>query len=214
MDKKWLMKKAAQSIIDADEAKALEIVHEAEKNGMDLMELLSDGFSEGMTTLGKSFSKGEVFLPELIYVSEILKAVSGVIESKVISEITTNKCKMILGTVAGDVHDIGKGIVAALAKNNGVEVFDLGREVPAEKFLDKAIEVDADIIGSSALLTSTMEEQKKIEGMLNETDKKEKIKTIVGGAPVTKRWADKIGADCYCEDAAAMVNYINDYFNE
>ena len=114
---------------------------------------------------------------------------------------------MVIGTVAGDVHDIGKGIVASLVKTNGIQVYDLGREVPAEVFVEKAKEYNADILGSSALLTTTMQEQKKIEDLMVKAGLKGKIKTMVGGAPVTKRWAEKIGADYYCEDAAETVKY-------
>lgn len=120
---------------------------------------------------------------------------------------------MVIGTVAGDVHDIGKGIVASLVKSNGIEVFDLGREVPALTFIEKAEEYGADFIGSSALLTTTMTEQKKIEEILRKEGLRDKYKTMVGGAPVTKRWAEKIGADAYCEDAAESVKVIMDWVN-
>ena len=102
---------------------------------------------------------------------------------------------LVIGTVEGDVHDIGKGIVASLVKTNGVEVFDLGREVPAKDFVDAAIEHNAEFVGSSALLTTTMTVQKDIEEALKEAGIRDKVKTMIGGAPVTNRWAEKIGAD-------------------
>jgi len=213
MDKKALLEAAAQSIIDADEDRAMEIIAEAESAEIDFVELLSDGFSVGMREVGDRFGSGEVFLPELIYTAEIMKNVSTKIESKMSKDAIKKKGVFVLGTVAGDVHDIGKGIVASLLKTNGMEVYDLGREVPAQDFINKAKELNAEFIGSSALLTTTMTEQKVIEDLLFEAGLKGKVKTLVGGAPVTKRWAEKIGADEYCEDASAAVSYLNDYYN-
>jgi len=214
MDKKALLEAAMESILEADEDRAMELIGEAEKAGVDLVELLSDGYTAGMREVGDRFGAGEVFLPELIFASEIMKAVSTEIESKMDPGAVVKKGKMVLGTVAGDVHDIGKGIVASLLKTSGMEVYDIGREVPAEDFIAKAKEVDADFIGSSALLTTTMTEQKVIEDLLAEAGLKGKVKTMVGGAPVTKRWAEKIGADQYCEDAAEAVNFINEYYSK
>ena len=212
MDKKALLDAAAEAIIESDEDRAKEIIAEAEAGGIDLVELLAEGFSAGMRELGDRFGMGEVFLPELIYASEIMKDVSNIIESKLDQSAIKKKGVMVLGTVAGDVHDIGKGIVASLLKTNGMEVHDLGREVPAADFIAKAKEVNADFIGSSALLTTTMTEQKLIEELLTEAGMKDKVRTLVGGAPVTKRWAEKIGAFEYCEDATEAVNFINNYY--
>jgi trimethylamine corrinoid protein len=211
-DKEALFQKSADAIIESDEDAALAVVKEAEADGVDLIELLSKGFSIGMREVGDRFGMGELFLPELIFASEIMKTVTTEIESKMDEGAVQKKGVFVLGTVAGDVHDIGKGIVASLLKTNGVEVHDLGREVPAEDFVKKAKELNADFIGSSALLTTTMTEQKTIEDLIAQEGMKDRIKTLVGGAPVTQRWADKIGADAYCEDAAVTVKYINSLF--
>ena len=208
MSKEKVFKDAFDAIINCEEDKALAAVQEAEAEGLDLLALLTEGFGAGIKQVGEQFGCGEVFLPELIFASEIMKTVSSEIESKLGSGEHTAKSVMVIGTVAGDVHDIGKGIVASLVKSNGVEVYDLGREVPAEEFIKKAKEVNADFVGSSALLTTTMTEQKKIEELFEKEGLKGRIKTMVGGAPVTKRWADKIGADFYCEDASEAVNAI------
>jgi trimethylamine corrinoid protein len=212
IDKEVLFQKAIDAIIESDEDVALAIVKEAEAEGADLIELLSKGFSVGMREVGDRFGMGELFLPELIFASEVMKTVTTEIESKLEDGAVQKKGVFVLGTVAGDVHDIGKGIVASLLKTNGVEVYDLGREVPAEEFIAKAKELDADFIGSSALLTTTMTEQKTIEELAEGEGLKGKVKTLVGGAPVTQRWAEKIGADAYCEDAAVTVKYINSLF--
>ena len=208
MNKEMLLKAAAESIIESDEDKALETLAQAEAEGIDVVELLSEGYSAGMRELGDQFGRGEIFLPELIFSTEVMKAVTEKIEAKMETTDVPKKGVMIIGTVAGDVHDIGKGIVASLVKTNGIEVHDLGREVPAEVFVEKAIEYNADFVGSSALLTTTMTEQKKIEELLAKAGIRDKVKTLVGGAPVTKRWAEKIGADAYCEDASDTVNVI------
>ncbi len=214
MNNEKIFAEAADAIIEGDEDLAMEIIAKAEANGVDLVELLSKGFSAGMQELGDRFSSGEVFLPELIFVSEIMKNISSEIESKLDQGSIQKKGVMVIGTVAGDVHDIGKGIVASLVKTNGVEVHDLGREVPAEKFVEAAKEFSADFVGSSALLTTTMTEQQRIEELLKEAGIRDKVKTFIGGAPVTQRWADKIGANYYSEDATETIRQINEVFSK
>jgi len=214
MSKEKIFKDAFDAIVNCEEDKALAAVQEAKAEGLDLLALLTEGFGAGIKQVGDQFGCGEVFLPELIFSSEIMKKVSSEIESSLGGGAGAAKSVMVIGTVAGDVHDIGKGIVASLVKSNGVEVYDLGREVPAEEFLKKAKEVGADFVGSSALLTTTMTEQKKIEELFEKEGLKGKVKTMVGGAPVTKRWADKIGADFYCEDASEAVNAILGYLGK
>ncbi|MEG1478815.1 MAG: cobalamin-dependent protein, partial [Clostridiales bacterium] len=116
------------------------------------------------------------------------------------------KGTMVMATVEGDVHDIGKGIVVSMIKTQGIDVIDLGRDVPISTIIAKAEEFNANIIGTSALLTTTLGEQKKLEEKLKDAGLKSKYKTMVGGAPATQRWADRIGADAYAEDAAEAVN--------
>lgn len=211
MSKEAIMEAAKQSIIEADEDMALEALANAEAEGVDLVELLSNGYSAGMKELGDLFGMGEIFLPELIFATEVMKTVSAEIEGKMDMSEVKAAGTLIIGTVEGDVHDIGKGIVASLVKTNGIDVIDLGREVPAQNFVDAAIEHNAEFVGSSALLTTTMTVQKDIEEKLAEAGIRDKVKTMVGGAPVTKRWAEKIGADAYCEDASDTVNFILDW---
>ena len=214
MSKEAIMEKAKQSIVEADEDIAMEALAEAEAEGLDLVDLLSNGYSAGMKELGDLFGMGEIFLPELIFATEVMKAVSAEIEGKMDMSEVKSAGTLVIGTVEGDVHDIGKGIVASLVKTNGVEVIDLGREVPAQNFVDAAIEHNAEFVGSSALLTTTMTVQKDIEDALKEAGIRDKVKTMVGGAPVTNRWAEKIGADAYCEDASDTVNFIMNWIAE
>ena len=205
------MEAAKQSIVEADEDMAMEALANAEAEGVDLVELLSKGYSVGMKELGDLFGMGEIFLPELIFATEVMKTVSTEIEGKMDTSAVQKNGTLIIGTVEGDIHDIGKSIVASLVKTNGIEVIDLGREVPAKNFADAAIEHNADFVGSSALLTTTMTVQKDVEEALKEAGIRDKVKTMVGGAPVTNRWAEKIGADAYCEDASDTVNFILDW---
>ncbi len=214
MSKEAIWEKAKDSILEADEDMAMEALQEAEAAGEDLTDLLKTGYSAGMQELGDLFGRGEVFLPELIFAAEVMKTVSAEIESKMEIPADSSNGVLVIGTVEGDVHDIGKGIVASLVKTNGVEVHDLGREVPAQQFVDAAIEYNADFVGSSALLTTTMTVQKDIEEALKEAGIRDKVKTMVGGAPVTNRWADKIGADAYCEDASDTVNFILEWMKK
>lgn len=208
MAKDDIIKKAFDSIVECDEDMAKEALEAAEAEGISMVELLADGFSAGIRHLGDLFGRGEIFLPELIFSTEVMKMATEVIESKLDASELKAKGVMVIGTVEGDVHDIGKGIVASLVKTNGIEVHDLGREVPASVFIEKAKETNADFVGSSALLTTTMTVQKDIEEALKAAGLRDKVKTMVGGAPVTKRWAEKIGADAYCEEAGDAVNYI------
>lgn len=214
MSKEAIMEAAKQSIVEADEDMAMEALANAEAEGLDLVDLLSNGYSAGMKELGDLFGMGEIFLPELIFATEVMKTVSAEIEGKMDMSEVKSAGTLVIGTVEGDVHDIGKGIVASLVKTNGVEVIDLGREVPAQNFVDAAIEHNAEFVGSSALLTTTMTVQKDIEEALKEAGIRDKVKTMVGGAPVTNRWAEKIGADAYCEDASDTVNFIMNWIEQ
>ena len=212
MDKQEFFDKAKKSIVDADEEKALDLVEAAQDAGVDLLDLLINGFGAGNDELGNNFDKGVISLPELIYAAEVMKSVTGsILDILQLSDEKNggipfiNRCTVVLATVAGDVHDIGKGIVASTLKSAGFQVIDLGNEVPVEKILEEAKRYQADIIGTSALLTSTMSEQKKLEKLLNETGERTSFITMVGGAPCTQRWAKKIGADAYSEDAVDAV---------
>ena len=202
MSKEAIMEAAKQSIVEADEDMAMEALANAEAEGVDLVELLSKGYSAGMKELGDLFGMGEIFLPELIFATEVMKTVSAEIEGKMDTSAVQKNGTLIIGTVEGDVHDIGKGICVSILKASGFEVYDLGREVPADTFIEKAEEVGADIIGTSALLTTTMTVQQELENKLNEKGIRDKYATMVGGSPVTKRWAEKIGATAYSEDAS------------
>lgn len=206
MSKETLIKEAIDSMIKYDEAIATDVMNRAIAEDC-AVDVLSEGFSAGIREVGDLFGKGRVFLPELMLAAEVMQKVSDILDAEMVKkgDVAEKKGTMILATVQGDVHDIGKGIVASLIKTQGIEVVDLGRDVPAETIVDKAVELNADLIGTSALLTTTMGECKKLEDMLKERGIKDQFKTLIGGAPVTERFAKRIGADAYGEDAAEAV---------
>jgi len=201
-----IIKDAREAIVKSDAKKAVAVAKQALAEGIDPVEVLTNGFSIGIKTVGELFGRGEVFLPELILASQVMKEASSILEEALQGKDLKKKGKMLIATVEGDVHDIGKGIVVSLVKGQGIDVIDLGREVPVPIIIEKAVEYNVDIIGTSALLTTTIVEQKKLEEQLRKHGLRERFKTMVGGAPCTQRWADRIGADAYGEDAAEAVS--------
>jgi trimethylamine corrinoid protein len=179
----------------------MKIIDEALAAGMNIMEILRDGFAEGNREIGDLFENGKLSLPELIFSTEVMRNVIEVVEAHTNIDQVKVKGKVLIATVDGDVHEIGKGMVVSTMKSYGIDVIDIGREVPVETIIEKALEYQVDIIATSALLTSTLKEQKKLEETLKKMGLRSKFKTMVGGAPCTQRWAKRIGADLYTEDA-------------
>lgn len=202
---------AAQNAIRAgDTEKAIEIAKKAIADGISASELLEDGFVPGITKVGLLFEDEEIFLPELILAADAMKAAADVCNQSIPKNETKVEGVVVLGTVKGDIHDIGKSIVESFLSASGFVVHDLGKDISNETFIEKAEEYKADVIATSALLTTTMNFQRKLEDSLKDAGLKGKIKTIVGGAPVNQNWADKIGADAYAEDAASAAQKIKE----
>jgi trimethylamine corrinoid protein len=202
-----IYREAADAIITSDRAAAEEVAQRALDSGIAPADIMANGFVKGIQEVGELFESGDVFLPELMMAADAMAGATEVTNAALEGEAAEAKGVVVLGTVQGDVHDIGKAIVIAYLKANGYEVTDLGRDVPAETFIAKAKEQKADIIGMSALLTTTMEEQRKVIKLVK--DGGLAIRTVVGGAPCTQRWADQIGADAYAEDANDGVKKID-----
>ena len=197
--KEWL-EKAAQSILDQDEEAAREIAEQSLEDGIDPVEMINAGFAAGIRKMGDLFDRGEVFLPALIIASDAMVAAVDILKEALPEDRQQEKLGVIvIGTVEGDIHDIGKGIMVTMLNVHGYEVHDLGRDVPIEKFVEKAQEVNADVIGSSAMMTTTQIGQKKLEEALKEAGIRGKVKTMVGGAVATDHWAKRIGADFFGE---------------
>jgi len=202
MTKDEIFEAAQKAVVEANETLVDEMAHRGLDEGIDPMELMDQGFVPGINKVGDLFGVGKLFLPELIQSAQVMQKATEIINAALPEDQEKGMGKIVVGTVEGDIHDIGKTIVVSLFKANGFEVVDLGRDVPVDRFIEEAEKAGAQIIGSSALLTTTMEGQKKIEQELKKANLKDKYKTIVGGAPVTQRWADRIGADAFAEDAA------------
>ena len=204
--KEWL-EKAAQSILDQDEEAAREIATKSLEDGMDPVEMINDGFAAGIRKMGDLFDRGEVFLPGLIIASDAMVAAVEILEEALPRDKRQEKLGVIvIGTVEGDIHDIGKGIMVTLLRVHGYEVHDLGRDVPIEDFVKKAREVNADVIGSSAMMTTTQIGQKKLEEALKNAGMRDKVKTMVGGAVATDHWAKRIGADFFGETPSDTID--------
>jgi trimethylamine corrinoid protein len=200
---------AAAAIVDADREAAMQIARDALAAGISPSDIMQQGFVAGIGQVGELFESGELFLPELMMSAQAMEGAMSITNAALGEGAAASRGQIVIGTVQGDVHDIGKAIVIAYLKANSYAVTDLGRDVPLESFLAKAQETDAQVTGMSALLTTTMEEQKKLIAKLVERGERERYKVVVGGAPATQRWADAIGADAYAEDASDGVKKID-----
>lgn len=202
-----LLKELARAVIELDAAQATALAEQALRMGLEPMTVLEQGLAEGLRQIGHEFEVGERFIPELVLAAQAMEAAVEVLEPEIAHRGQARRFsgKVVIGTVEGDIHDIGKNIVAMLLRASGFEVHDLGVDVPAEMFLSKAREVDADIIGASALLTTTMVKQRDLVETLKEYGLRSKFKVVIGGAPTSQQWADKIGADAYAAHATEAV---------
>jgi corrinoid protein of di/trimethylamine methyltransferase len=196
-----------QAIIDGDPEAAVELASQALAQNIDPLEAINQGYLPGMQVVGREFGAGQLFLPDVVLAAEAMKKAGAVLEPEMKKRGGQRNAlgRVVLGTIKGDVHEIGKSLVGTLLSANGFEVFDLGVDVPYEKFAEKAREVGADIVGVSALLTTTMTGQRSVIEALDDLGLRPQVKVMVGGAPVTRSWADEIGADGYAEDAIGAV---------
>jgi corrinoid protein of di/trimethylamine methyltransferase len=202
-----LYKEMAQSIIDGDSDKSVELAQKSIELQMHPLEAITKGFVIGVNHIGDLFGKGEAFLPELVMAGEAMKAAVAVLEPELIKLGSERETlgRVVLATVEGDIHEIGKTLVATMLSASGFEVVDLGVDQPAEKIIGKALEINANLIGMSALLTTTMVRQREVIDELDKEGLRPRIKVMVGGAPITRDWAEKIKADGTSEDAIGAV---------
>ena len=181
------------------------LVQQALDEGMDPKEILNDGLLAGMMIIGGKFKNNEVFVPEVLVAARAMNAGITILEPKLIEIGNEPVGKAVIGTVQGDLHDIGKNLVVMMFKGAGFEVHDIGIDVESAKFIEKAEEVGADIIGMSALLTTTMPKMQEVIDLMKEKGVREKFIVMVGGAPVNDSFAQQIGADYYAADAATSA---------
>ena len=198
----------AQSIIDGDTAASAALAKESIEAGIDPLEAINQGYVLGANKVGENFSCGAAFLPELVMAGEAMKAAVAVLEPEMKRRGTSRQVlgKVVLATVQGDIHEIGKSLVGTMLSASGFEVYDLGVDVATARIIEKAKEVDADLVGLSALLTTTMVKQKEVIEELDKRGLRPRIKVMVGGAPVTRDWVQNIEADGYSEDAIGAIS--------
>lgn len=203
MGNEELFKEMAQSITDGESEKAAELAQKSITLGIDPLVAINEGFVAGVNFVGDQFSCGNMFLPELVMAGEAMKSAVAVLEPELARRGKERKMlgKVVLCTVEGDIHEIGKTLVGTMLSASGFQVFDMGVDVPVMKVVEKAREVNADIVAMSALLTTTMVHQKDVIEALEDLGIRDKVKVMVGGAPVTQEWVKQIGADGYSEDA-------------
>ncbi|MEW5827533.1 MAG: corrinoid protein [Chloroflexota bacterium] len=202
-----LFEKMAQSIIEGDTDEAERLARQAIEMGLDPLECITSGYVTGVNEVGENFACGQAFLPELVMAGEAMKAAVSILEPEMAKRGTARQMygKVVLATVEGDIHEIGKTLVGTLLSASGFEVIDLGVDVPTARIIEKAREVEADIVALSALLTTTMVKQGEVIEALEDVGLRGKVKVMVGGAPVTRDWVARIGADGYSEDAIGAV---------
>lgn len=181
------------------------LVQQALDEGMDAKDILENGLLDGMMIVGGKFKRNEVFVPEVLVAARAMNAGMTILELKLVEIGNEPVGKAVIGTVKGDLHDIGKNLVVMMLKGAGFEVFDLGVDVEPATFVEKAEEIGADVIGLSALLTTTMPNMKDVIALLEEKGLREKYIVMIGGAPVNDSFAKEIGADFYTADAATAA---------
>lgn len=196
-----------QSIINGAPETAAELAQQALSSGVAALDAINNGYVPGMHDVGEQFARGQMFLPDMMASAEAMRAAMAVLEPE-LTRLGTERPMagvVVLGTTKGDIHEIGKILVGTLLTAHGFRVHDLGVDVPGEKFAAKAREVGADIVGVSALLTTTMRNQKGVIEALEKVGLRSQVKVMVGGAPVSRAWAAEIGADGYAKDAMSAV---------
>ena len=182
------------------------LVQQAVEEGVSAETILKDGLLAGMEVVGRRFRDNEIFVPEVLVAARAMSKGSEVLRPLLAQEGATASGKVCIGTVKGDMHDIGKNLVKMMLEGKGLEVIDLGTDVPAEKFIQTAIEENCQVICCSALLTTTMPEMELVVKAAIDAGIRDKVKIMVGGAPITQEFADSIGADAYTDDAASAAD--------
>jgi corrinoid protein of di/trimethylamine methyltransferase len=202
-----LLDKITTSLVEGDPDLTVELTRQAVEAGLEPMSIIEGGLVPGMNIVGDKFSRGEYFLPHLIISAGGMQQAMEILEPELRARQQEMKVtgKVVIGTVHGDIHEIGKSLVGTMLSASGFQVHDLGVDVPPEAFVAKIKETGANLVGLSALLTTTMAVQKEIIDALSAAGVRDQVKILVGGAPVTRSWAEEIGADGYAEDAIEAV---------
>jgi len=207
-----LFPQITEALLLGDVNLTVDLVQKALNSSQEPMDIINKGLVPGMDIAGERFDSGEFFLPDLIISADCMEKSMEILEPELIKreQALQSPGTVVIGTVLGDIHEIGKSLVATMLSANGFKVHDLGVDVSIEKFVEAVKKTSADIVGMSALLTTTMIGQREVIEALTEANLRQKVKVVVGGAPVTRSWAEEIGADGYAEDATGAVELVNE----
>lgn len=205
-----LFEEMTQAVIDGLPARARELADQALGTGVDPLDAIEQGFKPGMDIVGEGFARGELFIPDLMMSGEAMKVAIATLEPELLRRKQQRQVlgKVVIGTVQGDIHEIGKTLVATMLSASGFEVHDLGVDVSGQRFVDSVRTVGADVVGLSALLTTTILNQEAVILNLKEAGLRDQVKVIIGGVPASQEWADEIGADGYAENATEAVEVV------
>ncbi len=200
-----LFSRIKKAIVELDAQNVAKLTEEVMQTGVDPIEAIQKAYMTGVRKVGDLFEAGEYFLPELVAAGAMVKEATGKIKKLIPKDKVISKGKVVLGTVQGDIHDLGKNLVGTMLSANGFEVIDIGVDCPTDKFIDQALEINAELIGASCLLTMSAPEQNKLVERLKERGLRDRFKVIIGGAAADSEWADEIGSDGYAADLAEAV---------
>ncbi|NHV61023.1 MAG: cobalamin-binding protein [Candidatus Verstraetearchaeota archaeon] len=208
MDKEEIFKNLAKCVVDGDEEGAKRWAEEAIKNNIDAYEAIMKGLAEGMRVVSELYEKGEYYVPEVLLSASAMNVAVEILKPHIKVDKTAKPITVVLGVVEGDIHDIGKNLVKIMLDSAGFRVIDLGRDVPLQEFVRAVKEHGAEVIGMSALMTTTMPGMKKVIELLVSEGYRDKVKIMIGGAPTTMEYARSIGADSWGKDASEAVGIV------
>jgi corrinoid protein of di/trimethylamine methyltransferase len=199
--------KLAQTVIDGEDEECVRLVNEGLEAGVNPLDAVEKGLAKGISRVGEDFGAGIIFLPELAMAADVMKQGAAILDERIraIGEKRASHGKVVIGTIKGDIHDIGKSVVGAVLQANGYDVVDIGTDIDVEVFIEAVKEHNADALGMSTLLTLPLMEMEKVINRMKEIGMRDNIKVIVGGSPVTQEFADEIGADAVGFDAQDAV---------
>jgi corrinoid protein of di/trimethylamine methyltransferase len=207
-----LLKKLSDSVVNMDEEGAVKYSHQVVEENVDAYLAIDQGLAKGMERAGKLFEEEEYFVPELIICSDAMNAGISVLKPHLKPGKLAEKHRGVIGVIEGDTHDIGKNLVKIMLESSGYEITDLGRDVPPQVFVDKAVETGSKLILLSSLMTTTMDSMEEVVTILKKAGIRDKFKVAVGGGPISKAFADRIGADGYAKNANDAVRLCNELF--
>lgn len=207
------LKQISEFLQQGDHERVFELTKRAIGQNLPPKDILDNGLIAGMNVIGEQFRKHEIFLPEVLMAARAMYAGMDQLKPLLIKEGVPNAGKVVIGTVQGDLHDIGKNLVSILLKGAGFEIIDLGKDVPPERFIEAAQKEEAQVIGLSALLTTTTPMMNKVIDLVKDSGLNHSVKILIGGAPVTEEFAQEIGADAYAYDAAKAVECVKAFVN-